>query len=91
MRVSAYVFVYAKCHFVCVYVLCIYYIQIYVYILYTHICVCVCVFARHLYIACSAVCIDLILASLRIAILNSPDLHLKPQAVPRSKHLLSRL
>jgi len=57
------------------------------------VCVCMCVCVRPLYIGRSDACIDLFLASLRIVFrrLNSPDLQLNIQSVPRSKHSPSRL
>ena len=81
MYVSAHVFVYAKFDFVCMYVVCVHYLLVCV-------CVCVCVFVRLLYIGCSDVCIELFLASFRIARFISPELHLKPQSVPQSEHFL---
>ena len=47
-----------------------------------------CEFALPLYVGCSDVSIHIFVSSPRITILNSSDLHLKPQAVRRSKHLL---
>jgi len=61
-------------------------------ILYVRICVyvfmCMCVCVRPLYFGCSDISIDLFLASIRIVFwrLNSSDLHLNIQSVPRSKH-----